>query len=328
MPLQPKIDITSVWHIAIATSAIEKNVERCWKDLGIGPWQFLTINSTERDTSVYGKQVSLDVTAAVTQVGFLTFGFDQPTTKPNPFEEILNKRGGGGAHHLALSVEDREYARKQMRSLGYREILAVDGIGPNGDGQATYFDTVEDMGTVIELSKLPSQMPEIDNVYPTGDEVKHTSNIRVRETVHAAIAVHDVEKTARHYEDVFGMGPAKIFTFEAPANCRGKEIKFAAKAALIQTGNFVLKLVQPLSKPNPLQDFLDKNGQGIHHFAFAVDDVRRSSEEMRRLGHAEVISVYNFGPNRDGDSAYFDTESTLGIVIELVKPPTGVSGWI
>lgn len=329
MPMKSKIDVTSAWHIALVKTDLDQSVEHFWKDLGIGPWQYIALSFPERTTRVYGKQVLFDIDAAMTQTGFLTFGIDKPPlTKPHPWEELLNKRGGG-AHHLAFMVEDMEHTRKQMQSLGYREILSINGVGTNrdgsasyGDGSGSYFDTVEDMGTVIELAKPPAQLPGLGKVFPAAvDEVKRTSSINVRGAVHAGIVVRDVEKAARCYQEVFGFVPGKVVTFETPATYLGKETIFKVKAVLIEADTFVLELVQPLSSPNPLQDFLNKNGQGIHHFCLAVDDVRRSSEEMQRLGYAEVISAYNFGPNKDGEAAYFDTESALGIVIGLAKVP-------
>lgn len=325
MPAQAKVDIKGAFHIAIIKD-VDQTMARFWKDLGIGPWQQMTIGPL-KTSLLYGKPApSFAVKAAATQVGFLMLAIDQPLTKPHPYEDIVNKRGGG-AHHLAFVVEQMEQATEQMRRLGYTEILAGTGIGPYGDGAGSYFDTVENMGTVIELAKLPREMPATEKVYPAPDEVVGTSNLKIRGAVHVAIAVRDAEKAARHYQEELGIGPWKIFTFGSDdvnaATYLGKKVPLKLKAAYIEIGPFVLVLEQPLTSPSPLQDFLDKNGQGIHHLCLAVDALAPAAEEMRRLGYEETFSAYGFGPNKDGESAYFDTENALGIVIELAKVPTG-----
>ena len=328
MTTKPKVTINAAWHIALVKTDLEQSVEHYWNDLGIGPWQYVALSFPERASTVYGKPALIEVDAAMAQTGFLVFGIDKPLTKPNPWEELLKTRGGG-AHHLAFTVEDMDHTRTQMKSLGYREILSVNEAGTHrdgstwyGEGSGSYFDTLEDMGTVIELARPPSTMPGLGRVYPAADGLKRASGINVRAAVHIGIVVKDVEKAARHYQEVFGFELGKVVTFETPATYLGKETLFKLKAVIVKADTFVLELVQPLSSQNPLQDFLNRNGHGIHHFCLAVDDVHRSSEEMQRLGYSELISAYNFGPNKDGEAAYFDTEKALGIVIGLAKAPT------
>ncbi len=317
-----KIEIIDAWHIALATTDIDSKVKRFWNDLGIGPWQYMSIKCPERAIKLHGKPVAMDIEAAMAQVGFLAIGYDKPHTRPSPFDEILSKRGGG-AHHLAFVVKNYESATAHMRSLGYDQFLDGNEIGPNRDGSGSYFDTVEDLGTVIEFSKLPSKMPEAERVFPASDAAKRTSNINVRGAVHVAIAVRDVDKAVRCYQEVLGIGPWQVVTFTGPAKYRGVAADYSVKAAVITAGTYVLALEQPVSSPSPLQDFLDKNGQGIHHICLEVGDFERASKEMRRLGYEEVFSSRGFGPNKDGDCAYFNTENTLGIVVELAKVPTG-----
>ena len=320
---QGKVDIIDAWHITIATDEIDSKVKHFWNDLGIGPWQFLTIKCPEKLVKLNGKPVALEVEAAGANVGFLMIGYDKPRTKPSPFDEVISKRGSGG-HHLAFMVDDFETSHRHMLECGYSNILYADGIGPEGDGIGTYYDTIEDMGTIIEFSKMPkSGLPVVEKVYPEEGAAKRTSNIEILSTVHVAIAVRDVEKAVRSYEKVLGIGPWDFVTLTGPAKYRGKEITYSVKAAIIKTGTYVLALEQPLSDSGPLQDFLKENGQGIHHICLEVDDVDKAAGEMRRLGHEEMFAVRGFGPNRDGDASYFDTEKAVGIVIELAKVPTG-----
>ena len=116
----------------------------------------MTIGSGSERMTLRGKPISGKVRAAATQVGSLMIAVDQPLSRPNPYEEILDQRGGG-AHHLAFVVERLDQATEEMERMGYKEITSVYGIGPSGDGAGAYFETIENMGTVIELAQLPSE---------------------------------------------------------------------------------------------------------------------------------------------------------------------------
>ena len=316
------IDIAGFWHFAIATGEIEDKVERFWNSLGIGPWQYMTFGSPAHGVRLYGQPSALHVAAAATQVGSLMFGFDKSLATPGPYDEMMNSRGGG-AHHLAFLVNNFERACQQMQHRGYKEILIGEKIGQDQDGAASYFDAVADLGTVIELSKMPSRMPEADRIFPDSEAKKPIGAADIVDARHIAVAVYNATATARRYQEVLGIGPWRFFTFSAPAIYRGTQIEYAVRAALAKIGEIELVLEEPLSPSGPVQDFLRANGQGIHHISLEAGDFRQASDAMCGQGYGMVLSTSGIGPNRDGEVAYFDTEKALGIMVELVKPPSG-----
>ncbi len=316
--LPAAIPVKSIWHIAIATKAADTSVRRFQEHFGVGPWGRMEFTFSEGAARVHGKPTVLSVRAAVAQMGFLTFGYDEPLTEPNPFENVLARRPAGG-HHIACLVDDIESGRQRLRSLGYTELLWSDSVGAAGN-KVSYFDAREDLGTVVELSQIGTPIEAAES-YET---VKPAAGaIKVGGAVHLAIVVRDVARAVRHWSEIFGFGPAEIFDFEAPLTYLGKLRQFQARAALLKHEGFVLELAEPVSRPNPLQSFLDSNGPGIHHVCLAVQDVAVAAAQAQRIGYSVLASAYGFGPNRDGDSVYLDTESKLGIVIELCKVPTG-----
>ncbi len=54
---------------------------------------------------------------------------------------------------------------------------------------------------------------------------------------------------------------------------RGKPAQYSMKLCLAFTGNMMWEIVQPLTGPNLYDEFLDQHGEGIHHVAFACDDL-------------------------------------------------------
>lgn len=54
----------------------------------------------------------------------------------------------------------------------------------------------------------------------------------------------------------------------------------------LDLGNTHLQLVEPLTPDHPLQGWLAKNGPGLHHFCFKVDNVSASQAELTAAGLA------------------------------------------
>jgi hypothetical protein len=157
MGTREKIDTKGVWHFAIIKD-VRETARRFWDDLGIGPWQFLTI--TGEHVELYGTPVALKVAAGITQIGPMIVALDKALTSHGPCDEIEAKRGGG-AHHLASLVDDLdnvESAAAEMERRGHKTIFTTSGFGPNKDGKAAYFDTEGALGITIELAKVPTGM--------------------------------------------------------------------------------------------------------------------------------------------------------------------------
>jgi len=267
MATNPMINVKGGFHFAIIKD-VDSTIEHFWNQLGIGPWQVMTLFKDEpHGMTLYGKPVSIEVRAAITQVGDLVMAVDQALSRPNPYEQIVDQRGGG-AHHLALLVDSVEQSTEIMKRL------------PSKDGAGSYFDTIDNLGTVIELAHLPSGgMPSAEKTFPYPVDVAAPSKIKIKDAVHVGIAVKDVEKAAGHYQNEFGIGPWQINTVGPDVKkttYHGKESDVVIKQARAQIGPMVVVLEQPVSGPSPVNDFLESNGQGIHHICLEVDEWIRS----------------------------------------------------
>jgi catechol 2,3-dioxygenase-like lactoylglutathione lyase family enzyme len=307
---KPLVDVAEVWHIAIATDAIEPKLDRYQRDLGIGPWVLLEFDFPPGSVIVDGAPVEMSVRAAATQFGFLQFGFDQPMSKPNPFQEMIDARGSG-PHHLACLVADADLARERLRARGFRELLRSDAVGPRHDSKVSYFDLRETLGTILEVSQIVGQL-EMSTFYGDG-RPPAGSRVAARGASHVAIVVRDLDRTVKNYADVLGFGPAELGRVEGEVKYCGAPARLSARTATIRAGSFVLQLIEPQTAGNPWHDFLSRHGQGITNVGVLVDDVAAAAAELRALGYPEKLTASGAA----GDRAYFDTESALGIAIEL-----------
>ena len=213
-----------------------------------------------------------------------------------------------------------------MERLGYPVISSAEGFGPAGDAAAAYFDTVENLGTVIELATMPSQLPTPQMLIPDPAEADRSQGFPFSKTAHVAIAVRDAEKAAARYWDELGVGPWQILTFGPEierATYRGREGPVEIRCAVAQVGPVQIVLEQPLTSPSPLGGFLDASGPGIHHICLLVDDLKAAAGHLEGRGYEPLATASGFGPNRDGEAIYFDTDRDLGVVIELARAPSG-----
>lgn len=124
---------------------------------------------------------------------------------------------------------------------------------------------------------------------------------------HVAIAVSNLDRAQKIYEDL-----GLVFTST-------REIVESQKVttAFAQVDkNAHLELVCPLNGEGPIQQFIDKKGEGIHHLCFKVPDVIRKSEEMKALGHTLVYDRPVVGANNCLVN-FIHPKSTGGVLIEI-----------
>jgi len=133
------------------------------------------------------------------------------------------------------------------------------------------------------------------------------------------VVVEDVQKAAKRYWTLFGIGPWEFYTLEPPELTdmviHGESQPYSMKIGLAYVGEVQWELIQPLTGPSIYQEFLESHGEGVHHVAFGVDDFDRTVASMKEQG----IGVLMSGCWRGTDYAYLDTEKALGSIVELFK---------
>ena len=135
------------------------------------------------------------------------------------------------------------------------------------------------------------------------------------------IVVHDVEKAAKYYESILGVGPFYIYELELEKYWYlGKPSAFKAIMGKAQWNNIELELVHPLEKNNLHYEYLQKCGEGIQHLGFAVDDFVSIQERMTKAGFEAVMYGESYYPAYDGwiKAAYYDTHKIGGIPFEIM----------
>jgi len=143
--------------------------------------------------------------------------------------------------------------------------------------------------------------------------------VKINKVLQIALVVRDLQKSMREYWEVFGIGPWRIVTFQPPAltnpRVRGKLEPYTMKLGITQIGDIQWELIQPLTGNSIYKEFLDKNGEGLHHVAVDVGNYDQAVDLMKKQDIEILMSGHMLGDS----FAYMDTEQVLGTIIEIYK---------
>lgn len=125
---------------------------------------------------------------------------------------------------------------------------------------------------------------------------------------HIGIAVKDLEKSNTLFSQLFGETHYK--TEEVASE--------GVKTSFFKSGPNKIELLEATDPESPIAKFIEKKGEGIHHIAFAVDDILF---EIGRLKN-EGFTILNSTPKKGADNklvAFLHPKSTNGVLIELCQ---------
>lgn len=128
---------------------------------------------------------------------------------------------------------------------------------------------------------------------------------------HIGIAVRDLAASNELFARLLNVQSYKTETVES----EGVTTAFFQSGTGGQTKIELLEANRPDS---PIAKFLDKEGEGIHHIAFAVDDI---TAEMERLKN-EGFTLLNEVPKRGADNklvCFLHPKSSKGVLVELCQ---------
>ncbi len=138
------------------------------------------------------------------------------------------------------------------------------------------------------------------------------------------VIVKDVEKTARFYEETFGIGPFQIMEGElAGAEYHGRKAGHTIKFGFATLGPISLELIQVLDGETIHGDFLNERGEGVDHIAFEVTDLPERVAAAKELG-LEITENWSMELPGGGmmGFAYIDASANGGLKFELIQKGT------
>ena len=126
---------------------------------------------------------------------------------------------------------------------------------------------------------------------------------------HIAIAVNDVEESAKIYQQALGVDEIEFETVESEG----------VKVAIIALENGRIELMQPTNDSSPIKKFLDKKGAGLHHMALDTSNIEGEVERMEGCG---IQFLGKIRPGSAGTKVTFiHPKSLSGVLAELCSHP-------
>lgn len=125
---------------------------------------------------------------------------------------------------------------------------------------------------------------------------------------HIGIAVKSLEEAKGLYTKVLGL------EWEQDEEVHTE----AVRVSFLKTGESHIELLEALSDDSAIAKFIDKKGEGIHHLAFAVDDIGAALEKARVEGY----QLIDESPRKGAGGklvAFLHPKSTNGVLIELCQ---------
>lgn len=126
---------------------------------------------------------------------------------------------------------------------------------------------------------------------------------------HIAIAVEDIEKAIEFYENTLGLELAH----------RETVLDQQVETATFPIGDTAIELVQGKTEESAIRKYIRSKGPGIHHIAFAVDDIVQALEVLKNEG----VRLVDDKPRRGKQNsliAFIHPKAAEGILYELVQP--------
>ena len=125
---------------------------------------------------------------------------------------------------------------------------------------------------------------------------------------HIGIAVHSLDEALPFYRDTLGM----VF--------RGIEevAEQMVKVAMLQIGESNIELLEPTGPESPVARFLEKNGPGIHHLAYEVDDIGQAIARLEREGARMIDKTPRSGAHGTR-IAFIHPKSSRGVLTEICQ---------
>ncbi|MDT8419842.1 MAG: methylmalonyl-CoA epimerase [Desulfuromonadales bacterium] len=126
---------------------------------------------------------------------------------------------------------------------------------------------------------------------------------------HIGIAVKNLETAIPFYRDALGM------TFEGTEEVAEQKVR----VAFLKVGESRIELLEPTAVDSPVAKFLEKNGEGIHHLAYEVEDIEQTLQDLDARG----VRLIDRQPRKGAHNsriAFLHPKTSGGVLTEICQP--------
>jgi methylmalonyl-CoA/ethylmalonyl-CoA epimerase len=129
---------------------------------------------------------------------------------------------------------------------------------------------------------------------------------------HVGIAVEDLDASVEHYRRTLGIEPVHRERVESQG----------VEEVLLAVGGSYVQLLGALGPDTPVGRFLARQGQGVHHVGYRVEDLARALVHLKTEGVRLIDEAPRLG-SRGTSIAFVHPKGMGGVLVELVQDGTG-----
>jgi methylmalonyl-CoA epimerase len=125
---------------------------------------------------------------------------------------------------------------------------------------------------------------------------------------HIGIAVKSLSEAVKIYEQAVGLKLAGYDEVDEQG----------VRVAMLDIGESRIELLEPTRPDSPVEKFMARRGEGIHHIAVRVDNIEQALERLKTAG----VRLIDEKPKRGAHNtrvAFIHPASTHGVLMELVE---------
>lgn len=125
---------------------------------------------------------------------------------------------------------------------------------------------------------------------------------------HIAFAVSSLDKSVPLFERLLG---TPCYKTESVASEK-------VKTAFFRSGESKVELLEGTESDSVISKFIDKNGEGMHHVAFSVEDIQAEIERLRAAGFEFINEIPKMGADNKL-ICFLHPKSTNGVLVEICQ---------
>jgi len=124
---------------------------------------------------------------------------------------------------------------------------------------------------------------------------------------HIGVAVKDIDEGIKFFKEKFG---AELLTDRAPDG----KLDFGLHiSAMLKVGTITFEVMQASQDGvGPVGKYISKNGEGIHHISFKVDNYKKAKEDFESQG-LSILGEYG------GSMAFIHPKTCKGMLVEFTE---------
>ncbi len=132
--------------------------------------------------------------------------------------------------------------------------------------------------------------------------------MKVLKLDHVGIAVKNLDETLEFYQNVLGLDLAETEIVEEQK----------VKVAFLPIGDTEVELLESTADDGPIAKYIERNGEGVQHLAFLVENIEEAIAEMQEKGMRMIDEMPRYGAG-GAKIAFMHPKSSYRVLVELCE---------